>query len=164
VIVLMLICGHSGLAGAENEFDRQGLYVRGGAASGFDVSTLLVSSSGVGVGGAVGYRLHPRLAVEGQFEWLGDQTFGGFFQVSRWDFTGNAKAFLATGRFQPYFVAGMGYANVNGFGSYLVRAGGGLDVYITRNVGLYIEAAYMAAVTGAVPDYGTAGVGAIFAF
>jgi hypothetical protein len=133
VIVLMLICSHSGLASAENEFDRSGLYVRGGVAAGYDVQSLVTLASSAGVGGAVGYRLHPRLAVEGQFEWLGTQPLTTF---SRWDFTGNAKAFLATGRFQPYFVAGMGYANVAGVGSFLVRAGGGMDVYITENIGI----------------------------
>ncbi|MCH2171681.1 porin family protein [Myxococcota bacterium] len=58
--------------------------------------------------------------------------------------TANAKAYLLTGRFQPYFLAGAGpmFASVENTRSGVtenkvvaaLRAGGGLDFYITENV------------------------------
>jgi hypothetical protein len=170
-------------------FDRNALYVRGGITLSFDAATFFLTEvdTGVGVGGAIGYRLHPHVAVEGQIEWQGNQTISflsvaNVAELSRWDATGNLKLFAARGRFQPYAVAGLGYVRATGaclslatcsgggtIDSFLVRFGAGFDVYITRNIGLYAEGAYMWATSDIAPgedfpDYGTLGAGVILAF
>jgi len=187
-VALLIVClpSTSSAEGSETDFDRSTFYVRGGLATGFDAAIVLAEvGAGVGVGGAVGYRLHPRIAVEGQLQWLGNQSIGvfgqDFAQLSRWDATANGKLFLATGRVQPYAVIGAGYvratgtctaSNCSGGGvgdSFVARFGAGLDVFITRNIGVYAEGAYMLAPNDiepgeSFPDYGTFGAGAIFAF
>lgn len=182
---VLLLAGAPSLANAASEFSRNALYLRGGITASFDATILFGTTSGVGVGGALGYRLHPRIALEGQFEWQGNQSvtlFATSGSLSRWDATGNAKLFLATGRFQPFIVGGVGYVRGSGScvgdfctgggaaaDSFLARLGLGLDVYITKNIGIYAEGAYMWATSDVAPgesfpDFGTVGAGVILAF
>jgi hypothetical protein len=113
-----------------------------------------------------GYRWHPNMATELEFEWLDsfelDQTAssGGVGEV--WSVTANQKAFLSTGRFQLFGIFGMGAygaadaeaAGVNtdpqgtGFG---FRGGAGFNLYINEHFGLNLEGVYNWAV-GSMSD------------
>jgi len=76
-----------------------------------------------GVMGRLGYRCHPRVSTEIQFEWLEDFK-GGFYETDmpmndtprKFDldleslvFTVNAKGHLMTGRYQPFLLLGLGF-------------------------------------------------------
>jgi opacity protein-like surface antigen len=81
----------------------------------------------VGVNGRVGYRMHPRVAAEVQFEWLfpsdvaltrKDRETGEFlsddsaFEVKSWVVTANLKGYVLTaGNLQPFLVLGAGMMN-----------------------------------------------------
>jgi opacity protein-like surface antigen len=82
---------------------------------------------GIGLHARIGYRFHPRLAAEGQFEWISEWSVDGkdstranpFAQsdLSRseaWTATANLKFYLLTGRIQPYLVAGIGAMRFQG--------------------------------------------------
>jgi opacity protein-like surface antigen len=68
-----------------------------------------------GVNGRIGYRLHPRVAVEGEFEWINGFDVKGFNDVKitdgeGWFASANVKGYLLTDRrFQPFLLAGVGY-------------------------------------------------------
>jgi hypothetical protein len=128
-----------------------------------------VVDPGVGVGVAGGYRLHPNIAVEGLFQWLGTSDIGGIPVVKRWDATANVRV-STSGRVQPYAVVGGGYGSLQlgptpSVGGFVARFGGGLDVYVTNNIALYTEVAYMLA-TGDIDgaSYATLGLGAMLRF
>jgi len=106
-----------------------------------------------------GYRLHPNLATELEFEWLDEfeleNTSAAEASIEGvWSLTANAKGFISTGRFQPFLIAGLGYYDVGdtsdsgitsdlpdkgGFG---VRAGMGFDFFITDHIALDLEGTY----------------------
>lgn len=168
---------------AQADFGATGPFVRGGLVVAADATTLSpFVNTGVGIGGAAGYRFFRHLAAEAQIEWQGDQDVLNPFDgtvagsISRADATANLKAYLLTGRFQPYGVLGIGWGrfgcsagcpsseSVNGF---LARFGGGFDLYITQMIGVYAEAAYMQPafdVQGVGVEYGTAGAGVVLRF
>lgn len=121
-----------------------------------------------GYGGRLGYRLHPRVALEGQFELLNNieidvQDAAGVEskdELQAYSVTGNAKGYFATGRFQPYAIAGAGWMRTrlkpdvtstqhhNGF---TARFGGGIDIYGSPDVALTLESTYVLA-TGGTAD------------
>lgn len=81
----------------------------------------LVIDSGVGLHARVGYRLHPRVSVEAQFEWIAEWSVDGrdtqstnptsavdVARAEAWTLTANVKSYAATGRVQPYLVGGVG--------------------------------------------------------
>jgi opacity protein-like surface antigen len=84
----------------------------------------LSTNMNVGVNGRVGYRLHPRLALEAEVNWMNPWNlksevdfssnrndpipFSGNFRVEPIVLTGNAKFYLLTGRFQPFVSVGSG--------------------------------------------------------
>jgi opacity protein-like surface antigen len=106
-----------------------------------------------------GYRVLPRLALEGEFEWLPKADVdvsgvGTLAEVETWAATANAKLFLFTGRLQPYALAGMGvmYGEVSdptGLGvterdhDFTARFGAGLDFYLTPHVAVTGGADYL---------------------
>lgn len=105
-----------------------------------------------------GYRFHPHLAAEAQFEWIeGFDVSGsssGVDEVEAWTFTGNLKAYLLTSQVQPYALFGMGVMQVErdvGGGltaqdeDFVVRVGGGIDVYASEYIVLSLEGVYVAA-------------------
>lgn len=80
---------------------------------------------GIGLHARAGYRVHPRIAVEVQFEWISEWSIGGedglrtaptaqsdAARAEGWATTGNLKLYLATGRIQPYVVGGVGLMRV----------------------------------------------------
>lgn len=124
-----------------------------------------------------GYRFFDWLAVEGVADYAddfgasdGDQSFKLFSA------TGNAKLILPLGRFQPYLGAGIGLLWATAAGrsffelddvdvGFAGRVGGGLDLYVTPHVSLYVDNAW----TMATPDaadlyYYSLGVGGRYNF
>lgn len=110
------------------------------------------NSSGFLVRG--GYRLHPNAAVELLYENYHEfDTDPG--HIAAWTLTGNVKAYFLTGRWQPYAVVGMGYfggssSNGNPAGAassgdgFVIRAGAGMDAYITEHLSIGPELSYTA--------------------
>jgi len=175
ILATVLVLALPLAATAENDFGRGGVYVRGGVAAAFDLTSLLGEfvDTGVGLGLAGGYRVNEWLAVEGQYHWLGHTSIETTsVEITRWDTTANVRASLS-GRFQPYALIGVGYGNYEqslgsasaSAGGFVAQFGGGLDVYITRHVAVYAEGSYMMA-TGDIDlfDYAVLGAGAMWRF
>ncbi len=138
---------------ATEDFARSGPYgiVLGvGAIETFDNTGPFDFSNGGGFNVRAGWRLWPYLAAEMQFEYVtGFSDLG--LDIDVWNVTWNAKAFLLTGRWQPYALFGMGVAeaNLDGPGGsidendFAIRVGGGLDFYVTEHVALTVESAWI---------------------
>jgi opacity protein-like surface antigen len=145
--------------------------------SGFGPGTSSDVDDSMGLSAHAGYRLHPRFALEAQFDWLSnievdsDLGTGGDANtdISVYSLTGNAKAFLLTGRFQPWIDAGAGWGqsrvDPSGAGtndrddSFVMRIGGGVDLYGSPDVALTIETSYVLG-TGGLEDLDYLSVGA----
>ena len=111
----------------------------------------------LGLNARAGYRFHPHLAAEGEFEWLSEADFdidgsGSGDLPNSFIFTANGKAFVLKGRFQPYGLVGLGAMLVDSDGTddlgdeeadFAARFGAGLDIYITRNFLADIHASYV---------------------
>ena len=94
----------------------------------------------------LGYRLHPHVAAEGEFEWLSeaDVEIGGSNAgtIEAWTFMAGVKAYVLPDRVQPYLGLALGGMVAeaesgpldNTESSFALRVGGGVDVYITRNI------------------------------
>jgi len=148
-------------AHAEDEFNRPGPYVgvggsyivsgfQDGAADGDFGDTLGFNARG-------GYRFNDFFAAEGIYEYGDD--FGAHqivpgASIQTNAFTVNGKLLLPLGRFQPYLMGGVGFVNANadraiartGWDadgtSFAGRFGGGVDLWATENVAIYLDAAY----------------------
>jgi opacity protein-like surface antigen len=124
-----------------------------------------------GFGVRLGYRLIDRFALEGQFEFLNDINVEQHLQtdnsnnhsVARFlTATANAKAFLLTGRIQPYALAGAGYgySDIDPTGDnhhdrsdgFVSRFGLGADLYANESVGVMSEVSYVLP-TGGVSSF-----------
>jgi opacity protein-like surface antigen len=83
--------------------------------------------AGVGLHARLGYRFHPHLAAEGQFEWISEWSIKGkdseranprfqsdFAKGEAWTATANLKFYLLTGSVQPYLIAGVGLMRFQG--------------------------------------------------
>jgi len=141
-------------ARAQDDFGRNGPYL--GLAGSLGVYTKeddLVGDSGdvdptVGLNVRVGYRLHPHIALEPEFEWLSGADvdvagFGNIGELESWTATLNGKAYILTGRVQPFLLVGVGAMQATidpNFGSdadetdFAARFAAGTDIYITRNI------------------------------
>jgi opacity protein-like surface antigen len=163
-----------------------------------------IDSDVFGVTGRGGYRCHPYVSAELQFERLSNFD-GGITEttVNTWPsaaddvprnfdfeleslvFTTNAKAYLLTGRYQPFLLAGVGFMRVEAktqdktggtipkfapHGRTLktnlaFRLGGGVDFYLSEHVVASAEASYLmptSALDGL--DYYSIGVGLQYRF
>jgi len=122
-----------------------------------DNSKVRAGDSDGGVGLKLGYRFTPRIAIEGMAETVkgfgvSDGTVSTDLDLLNFGIMG--KFYFATGRLQPYLVAGGGVARADtnrgdfddngGF----IRGGFGADVYITANFALFAEANYNRMVGG----------------
>lgn len=104
-----------------------------------------------------GYRLNEYWAFEGLYEYGDD--FGAHQVVPGADvqtntFMGSTKLMLPLGRFQPYLAAGAGFVNGNADKAlrrtnwdvdgtnFAGRFGGGVDLYATENVAVFLDASY----------------------
>jgi opacity protein-like surface antigen len=109
------------------------------------------------ISGQAGYRCDPRASAAVQVEWVeefdGDVSEPGMGKVASTTaesliVTANAKGYLLTGRFQPFLLLGLGGMTArtelkdSAGGSlasqrqegFAARFGGGLDVYVTKNL------------------------------
>jgi opacity protein-like surface antigen len=111
-----------------------------------------------GLDARVGYRFHPRLAGEVQFQWFpkADIEFADVkaMKLETLTLTGNAKGYLLTGRVQPFLLVGVGLMHFDakdklGLGlrakgeGFAARFGGGVDVYLNRNFLLALDTSYV---------------------
>lgn len=187
--------------GAQAEdYARNGWFGRAGYAVGFDdtsvigdAASLVGATSNVGTNHGfdlgAGYRAHPNLAFEVQFEWLAasDITLsnpvlpspsGTVGSLGFWSSTVNLKNYLLTGRIQPFALLGIGggmadvslNSPVAGLGSssfdvggFVARFGGGVEGYVTERFALFANGSYL--LTAGDLDgnnYGTVSVGLIY--
>jgi opacity protein-like surface antigen len=107
-----------------SEYARNGVYLMASAAYAVEKFESWDLKNSYGAGARLGYRLHPRLAAEVEYQWLGGFHCGGNLGcytsggpgatgVEAKQFIGqvatvNAKAFALTGRVQPYALVGIG--------------------------------------------------------
>lgn len=144
--------------------------------------------------GALGWRVHPYFAVEAEFEYLGSATTKvdvpqtvDAAEIELWNVSGNARLYplggMKANRFQPFASIGLGYGKAEitwtpaalaaggGFlenasdGGFVVKVGGGLDVYLTEVIALYVDGNYIFT-TGDIEDndVGSVGAGAMLRF
>lgn len=100
-----------------------------------------------------GYRISPWVALEGQ--WEHDISFQDSDEASLYTLTANGKFYPWAARIQPYALIGAGWVNglndsstredQNSLG---LRFGLGADAYVTKNIGVAVEAGYVLPVTG----------------
>jgi len=143
-------------------YDRKGLFFGGGAFWApelFDTGAQVDDSRGVY--GRLGYRFHPRFAMDVRFDWLeqfdvsGENATGSIQPMA---ITTNARFYILTNRIQPYVNIGLGGAYVDAEGTTLptssppstrfedkgwagvLRLGVGTDIYLTPSVLLNLDA------------------------
>ncbi|MFK7897724.1 MAG: porin family protein [Myxococcota bacterium] len=171
-------------------YDRPGLYVGGGLVGGFStrleselheipgVTDVEVDPS-VGLTARAGVRVTPQIAIEAQYEWMDDfETSVAGNEIADTQtqaLTGNVKGYLATGRIQPYVMAGAGFLTARSDDprtnfqrtdtDFAARVGGGIEFYLNESVGLSVDSSYVLT-AGDVKDldYVSAGVGVFFRF
>lgn len=133
-----------------------------------DPAVSLSYDDSFGASGLVGYRCAPRFSAEVQAEWIsgfeGDFSFPGLGQFDdlRLDpivATANLKAYLLTGRIQPYLLVGAGAITIEvdpprpplsqtflqnkRENEFAMRFGGGVDVYATDHIVVTVGADYV---------------------
>ena len=129
-------------------------------------ASLSVDNS-LGVNGRVGYRCNRRFSTEVEVEWLNgfeadfsEASLGsGTLDVEPLVVTANAKAYLLTGRYQPFLLVGGGPmiaklkarasgGSANGTETeteteFAFRFGGGIDLYATKHVVVNVGVDYV---------------------
>ena len=169
---LMAMIGAPALVQAEAspgpDFGRPGIYAGAGVTVGFenfdspfwtnDYPGFDDYETPVGFDLWAGYRLIPNLALEVELGYLGGFDLKGtHLKLDALTLMGNVKAYVLTGRFQPFAVAGVGMLNWRGTDStapsynegnvskadLAARFGGGIDVYLTENFALELKASYL---------------------
>ena len=149
-------------AADEDDFSRSGVYFGVGGVytqnglvedqveDAFPALNIDVDDS-AGVSSVLGYRVLPFLATELQYEYvdgfdISASPFGKLLTVRAHTLTGNLKVIAPIWRVQPYLLAGVGLVRwdfdqkVAGLGissgdtAFAGRAGGGVDLYLTRNI------------------------------
>ncbi len=170
--MILVFAGSGPVLAQDDDFARNGIYLGANLAGAWytDVKEDLekVFSVGVkveeplGLGALVGYRFHPHLAAEVQFQWFAkaniqafDEDFTvDFLALETLVFTGNVKGYLLTGRIQPFLLAGAGLMHFEvkdklGLGlsakdeDFAARFGAGIDFYLTPNIVAVAEGGYV---------------------
>jgi hypothetical protein len=153
-IALVAMMGAAAQA-EEDDFGRPGFYVGGAFALGlenFDAPDYIEFETAIGVDVWAGYRIIPYLAAELEVEYL-----TGFGVVSGPDFNydvfnlgANAKAYVLTGRVQPFALVGIGMTDlsVSEFSTdhvqdFFTRFGLGVDIYITEHFSVGAKGSYV---------------------
>lgn len=154
------------VAEPEPDYARTGAYIGIGGSYAIEFfggegdGNLIGNSSGLKA--YVGYRAHPNVAVQLRYDrYFGFDTddngragdFGG--EYTAWALMTDVKAYLLTGRYQPYVIIGLGYmdfdASLNtranttpdaGAG-FAMRYGAGLEAYVNENISLGPEIAWL---------------------
>ncbi len=156
------------------DYARRGFYIDGGVSYGSGFSGHM---GGVRAHG--GYRCHNRFAADLEYEGfylrgsegfegrvLSTGTFAGQSDSadSYWNFLYNAKAFLHTGRVQPFLVVGFGIGSAERKRSgktntdWLIDVGAGVDYWMTESLAFSFDAKYKA-LTGGASDLGHLSLG-----
>ena len=141
---------------AEDDFSSPGLYAGLGFAVGFENFDpgFIDMGTPVGFDSWLGYRVIPNLAAELELGYLNGFEPDGVPSSAGLDvlaFTGNLKAYLLTGRVQPFVLVGIGLTDfiVSAPGlsehetDFAARFGGGIDVYLTESFALQVKTSYM---------------------
>jgi opacity protein-like surface antigen len=185
--VLLLLLLSPGLASAQDPaYDRSGVYIGVGgirAYEDFDDDGLgLRFQDTFGFDARIGYRLHPRLAAEAQYQWYDefDVKFSGteIGTIDGWSLTGNLKGFLLTGQYQPYVLSGAGLLSLDldisladdDDTAFAWRLGFGIDAYTYAtpagdNLVLNVEASYVIPTNDLDDlDFWTVGIGLAYRF
>ena len=169
-LVFPLLIVLSAAAALAQDYSRPGLYGQLNGVVSFDSFDGVPSGtldSPIGVSARLGYRFDPRLALEGQVEYSGDFVDCCGADLTSTFITLNGKFYVMQEQIQPYLMAGLGggfvSASASGFGSaddsgFAVKAGGGLDFYVTESFGLNFEAAYNVG-TGDLDDFNYTSLG-----
>jgi hypothetical protein len=182
LLVIAIAGPVAGNADPDGDYDRNGLYVGGEATLAFntfenEIEDALGPDAGVdeswGAKARLGYRIHPRVSGEVEFEWLSgfDVTSEDLDdEIESWTITGNAKGYLLTGAFQPFALVGLGAmrAELDPLAKetdLAARFGGGFDFYASEQFVMSINADYVYP-TGDVKDldYISVGVGFQYRF
>jgi opacity protein-like surface antigen len=139
------------------DYTRLGAYVGLGgtfAAQDFDVKGADFDDA-LGFNLRVGYRLHPRLSLEGEYEYLPEfsgKSQGLSTELEAWAATVNGKVFLLQERYQPFLLLGGGlwYGRLTGGGAapnsetkVTGRLGLGIDVYATEQIVVALDWSYV---------------------
>jgi opacity protein-like surface antigen len=118
------------------------------------LGTTISTDNSFGLDARVGYRFHPRLAAEADYQFvpgfsLDRRGVGTLADVTTHTFTLNGKVFALTDTIQPYFVGGVGFLHSNtdaavaGFAGdgtgFAGRAGVGADYYVRPDLVVNIE-------------------------
>jgi hypothetical protein len=155
LVLAGLLCLPLHAAAGDEPFGRKGLYVAAGAAYGIE-SMERVSGAGLdisdswGIDARVGYRIAPHAAVEINSQYYTDfnvnsKAGADVGSIDGYVLTANGKIYPATGRVQPYAVLGVGFSAFHGLGrdwsdvDPVLRLGGGVDLYIIKQLAAYVE-------------------------
>jgi opacity protein-like surface antigen len=161
---LLVVALAAGTARADDEgYGRSGVYVGVGASRMLNLIEDVLEDEPIlsqiqfddtwGVNGRVGYRVTSWFAVEAEYEWLDklDVTLGPLHSsLGTQTATANFKLIGPFGRFQPYFLGGIGAVwfdlnrgllplTIDSHGL-AGRVGLGMDFYVTRNLLLNVGA------------------------
>ncbi len=162
---LLLLSASSAYA---QDYARNGFYVGLAGSVGIDTASEdeLEDITGVnvnvdealGLHARLGYRFHPRISGEIHFEWLDDADISilgiDALTLERWTLTANAKAYLLTGRFQPFLFAGAGLMQAEVEDTlglffsvtnedFAARFGGGIDIYASEKFVVSLDTSYV---------------------
>jgi opacity protein-like surface antigen len=124
-----------------------------------------------GLKGQLGYRCHSRFSIEAQVEWVDgfdadvDKVSSGKVGETHLEplvVTTNAKAYLLTGRTQPFLRVGLGFMRMkyeekdltvvispaadtqhDRKTRFAMRFGGGIDHYLTKNIAVSVDVDYV---------------------
>lgn len=106
------------------------------------------SSTPLGFNVRAGARFNRWFAIEAQLDWFKNDGEGhNPYMVG-----GNTKVYPLAGPIQPYVIAGVGAFTINNDARAMGRVGGGVEYYVTENIGVMLEATYMHAITSSL-DY-----------
>jgi hypothetical protein len=183
----------SKLARAQDDFSRAGCYLGPAGTVAFPIHAADELKAATGSSAAVSESLglHARAGCrngwgggELHFEWLeGFDVKGDGFtaKIDGWSLSLDGKLYplwalegklppLAR-RFQPFATVGFGYLTFDGpqgLGDwdFAARFGGGLDIYVTRNIAISVDAAYVLPVSNALDglEYVSVGWGILYRF
>ncbi len=159
---------------------RSGIYVGTGGFHAFEdfERGRRVFDDAAGFNLRLGYRIHPRIAVEAMVDRINSFDVSGGFgafsipaiktEIDTWTVTLNGKFFLFTGRYQPYSLLGIGglhaQTTVKFRDSFFIpnpslksnrtglafRHGAGIDTYLTENWVGNLEASYVHSITNEI--------------
>jgi opacity protein-like surface antigen len=192
VFIAMATVCVSDLARAKDDFSRSGWYLGLAGTVAFPISAEDAvedaTSSSADVSESLG--LHARAGYRGNwlggevhFEWLENFDVKADrldFKVDGWALTLDGKLYplglleskltALARRFHPFATAGIGYVRFSGPQGIdddpVIRLGGGLDVYVTRNIAISVDTTYVLPMSLAIDDldYVSVGWGVLYRF